>query len=230
MNKNLLENYALIEEIYEHLNTICIFNKKQLPPQSVEIFTNIDLLLESVEGLIDSEVIERLKRKLWLEWLKENGRQWSFVAKKRGFEGCFKIALEKSISLTLEDILSHFEGLDNDLVDLLEITEGASVSYFAHPMIFQYGSARTLKIYSQKLSKSEYKTAVRMALSWCKKPDNRDRIEPIDRWNLIANLVILEYGDRFSGASKFEMDVDFKVIDTVKSIQKYAKTNPHDYF
>lgn len=212
-----MNHIRLIEEIYLYLNKVCEQNKKELPPNSNSIYLELESALKQFEKLFTSEVVLDIKRNLWHLWRKELLK--ANKAKKRGFTACFVMAVEKSIPLTLEDVMTAFVGLDETTQDFFEIAEAASRSYLKVGMIFQYGSVRTMKIFSQNISKSDFKSLCGQALHRA----NKDNLQAIDWWNYICKWVN-DFTDNVilkSDYSESEVDQQYPVTIRRKSTKRH---------
>jgi len=99
--------------------------------------------------------------------------------------------------------MTTFIGLDEDTQDFFEITDAACRAYTREGMIFQYGSVRTMKIFSQNLSKSDFKELCRKALHRASKDD----LVAIDWWNYVCKWVDDFSGKILSNATNTEEEV-----------------------
>jgi hypothetical protein len=189
MNNNLgLKHYLTIMDIYDHIDKVCRQNKKELPPKSSKIYIDLDNYLTHYSQFINIDVLKNLKRNLWYLWKRD--LDIKEISKKRGFVACFRMSIEKSIPLSIEDLRTLFAGLETPSQILLEIADSASRAYMKQGMVFQYGSVKTVRVFANYVSHSDFKELCRKALYRAKK----DRITPIDWWNYICKWV-----DDFAG-------------------------------
>lgn len=220
MNFRDMDRLWVIEDIYSHLNKVCTQNKTKIPPKTNELYLELEKIIIHFDKFLNPEVVIDIKRNLWYLWRKDSNLVNN--SKKRGFLACFVLAVEKSIPLSLEGVTTLFLGLDDATQDYFEIAEHASISYFREGMVFQYGSAKTMQIFSQQVSKSDFKELCRKALDRAK----RQEIKPIDRWNYICKWVDDFAGKILSESGRPELEISSPPNNNFGSRQK--KLHPFD--
>jgi hypothetical protein len=175
----IITTEIFIDEVYNHLQKICLQNKTTMPPRDAETLQKITLLVDSSLHEIDLEVLNRTKKYIYKEWKKD---QKGFLYVHKGFHTSFRFALEQSIPRTLEQIHEECPGLNLDLMERLERVNKQHYRWFREEMVFQKGTAEYVHTYARFIPVEEFLFRTNSGLH----KSRTLRIPEIERWSYIS--------------------------------------------
>ena len=175
----IITTEIFIDEVYNHLQKICLQNKTTMPPRDAETLQKITLLVDSSLHEIDLEVLNRTKKYIYKEWKKD---QKGFLYVHKGFHTSFRFALEQSIPRTLEQIHEECPGLTLDLMERLERVNKQHYRWFREEMVFQKGTAEYVHTYARFIPVEEFLFRTNSGLH----KSRTLRIPEIERWSYIS--------------------------------------------
>ena len=175
----IITTEIFINEIYNHLQKICLQNKTKLPPRDAETLRRIALLVESSIHEINHGVLNRTRKNIYKEWKKD---QRGFLYVHKGFHTSFRYALEQSIPRTLEQINEECPGLHMDLMERLEKVNTQHRILFKEEMIFQKGTAEFVHTYGRLIPTDEFLFRTNSGL----RKSRTLQIPDIERWSYIS--------------------------------------------
>jgi hypothetical protein len=175
----IITTKIFIDEVYNHLQKICLQNKTTMPPRDAETLQKITLLVDSSLHEIDLEVLNRTKKYIYKEWKKD---QKGFLYVHKGFHTSFRFALEQSIPRTLEQIHEECPGLNLDLMERLERVNKQHYRWFREEMVFQKGTAEYVHTYARFIPAEEFLFRTNSGLH----KSRTLRIPEIERWSYIS--------------------------------------------
>ena len=179
VNTMIITTKIFIDEIYTHVQKICVQNKTTLPPRDEATLHKITKIVDSCIHEIDLEVLNRTRKYIYKEWKKD---QKGFLYVHKGFHTSFRFALEQSIPRTLEQIHEECPGLNMDLMERLERVNKQHKRVFKAEMVFQKGTAEFVHSYARFIPTEEFLMRTNSGLY----KSRTLRIPEIERWSYIS--------------------------------------------
>jgi hypothetical protein len=175
----IITTEIFIDEVYNHLQKICLQNKTTMPSRDAETLQKITLLVDSCIHEIDLEVLNRTKKYIYKEWKKD---QKGFLYVHKGFQTSFRFALEQSIPRTLDQIHQECPGLNVYLMERIGKVNKQHYRWFKEDMVFQKGTAEFVHTYGRFIPTEQFLMRTNSGLHKSKKLD----IPAIERWSYIS--------------------------------------------
>jgi len=179
VNTMIITTKIFIDEIYTHVQKICVQNKTTLPPRDEATLHKITKIVDSCIHEIDLEVLKRTKKYIYKEWKKD---QKCFLYVHKGFQTSFKFALEQSIPRTLDQIHEECPGLNVYSMERLGKVNKQHFRWFKDDMVFQKGTAEFVHTYGRFIPTEQFLMRTNSALHKSKKLD----IPAIERWSYVS--------------------------------------------
>jgi hypothetical protein len=175
----IITTEIFIDEVYDHLQKICLQNKTTMPPRDAETLQKITLLVDASLHEIDLEVLKRTKKYIYKEWKKD---QKGFLYVHKGFHTSFRFALEQSIPRTLEQIHEECPGLNVYSMEKLGKVNKQHRRWFKEGMIFQKGTAEFVHTYGRFIPTEQFLMRTNSGLHKARKLE----VPAIERWSYIS--------------------------------------------
>ncbi len=179
VNTMIITTELFIDEVYSHLQKICLQNKTTMPPRDAESLQKITFLVDSCIHEIHSEVLNRTRKNIYKEWKKD---QKGFLYLHKGFHTSFRFALEQSIPRTLDQIHQEYPGLNVYSMEKLGKVNKQHLRWFREEMVFQKGTAEFVHTYGRFIPTEQFLMRTNSGLHKSKKLE----IPAIERWSYIS--------------------------------------------
>jgi len=166
-------NSYLIKSEKQRSNDFGVFSDEQID----KIY---DMFVNFAPDLTD-EVLVRIENEVKKQWNRHHETYW----KIKDIHSCFYIGIRKSIPRYLEQIRDESPWLNIEFQTLLEAADEASMRLLKEPMTFQAGTLETLERWCQGMDFQEWQEIVGTKLKFAR----NKKVEPIERWNLIADVL-----------------------------------------
>jgi hypothetical protein len=175
----IITTEIFINEVYIHLQKICLQNKTTMPPRDADTLRKITLLVDSCIHEIDLEVLNRTRKYIYKEWKKD---QKGFLYVHKGFHTSFRYALEQSIPRSLEQIHEECPGLNVYLMERLGKVNTQHKKIYKEDMVFQKGTAEFVHTYARFIPTEEFLFRTNSGLY----KSRTLQIPKIERWSYIS--------------------------------------------
>jgi hypothetical protein len=175
----IITTELFIDEIYTHLQKICLQNKTTLPPRDEATIQKLTNLVDSSIHEIDLVVLTRTKKNIYKEWKKD---QKGFLYVHKGFHTSFRFALEQSIPRSLDQIHQECPGLNVYLMERLGKINKQHYRWFKEEMVFQKGTAEFVHTYGRFIPTGEFLFRTNSAL----RKSRSLEIPEIERWSYVS--------------------------------------------
>jgi hypothetical protein len=179
VNNMIITSEIFVDEIFTHLEKICLQNKTKMPTKDKETLKKISELVQSCIHEIDLEVLNRTKKNIYKEWKKD---QKGLLYVHKGFQTSFKFALEQSIPRSLEQINQECPGLNGDQMERLGKVNKQHYRWFKEEMVFQKGTAEFIHTYGRFIPSEEFLFRTNSALN----KSRQLKIPEIERWSFVS--------------------------------------------
>jgi hypothetical protein len=166
-------NSYLIKSEKQRSNDFGIFSDQQIE-------TIYNMFVKFAPDLTD-EVLVRIENEVKKQWNRHHETYW----KIRDVHSCFYIGIRKSIPRYLEQYRDESPWIKVEFQTLLEAADEASMKLFKEPMTFQAGTLETLERWCQGMDFQEWQEIVGTKLKFALDK----KVDPIERWNLIADVL-----------------------------------------
>ena len=179
VNTMIITTEIFIDEVYNHLQKICLQNKTTMPPRDADTLQKITLVVNASLHEIDLEVLNRTKKYIYKEWKKD---QKGFLYVHKGFHTSFRYALEQSIPRSLEQIHEECPGLNVYLMERLGKVNTQHKKIYKEEMVFQKGTAEFVHTYARFIPTEEFLFRTNSGLY----KSRTLQIPKIERWSYIS--------------------------------------------
>ena len=179
VNTMIITTEIFINEVYNHLQKICLQNKTTMPPRDADTLQKINLVVDESLHEIDLEVLNRTRKYIYKEWKKD---QKGFLYVHKGFHTSFRYALEQSIPRSLEQIHEECPGLNVYLMERLGKVNTQHKKIYKEDMVFQKGTAEFVHTYARFIPTEEFLFRTNSGLY----KSRTLQIPKIERWSYIS--------------------------------------------